>query len=56
MQLKGVFRVPGRHGNRTGNVRPRRSTLGVRTAERFDATLEVAPQAADYQGQHLSCE
>ncbi|KAL2224344.1 UNVERIFIED_CONTAM: hypothetical protein Sindi_3072400, partial [Sesamum indicum] len=54
--LKGVFRVPERHGNRTGSVGPGRPTLGTNAAERFRVTCKVAPRAARYLGQHLSCE
>ncbi|KAL2243821.1 UNVERIFIED_CONTAM: hypothetical protein Sindi_0500100 [Sesamum indicum] len=54
--LKGVFRVPERHGNRTGSVGPGQPTLGTNAAERFRVTCKVAPRAARYLGQHLSCE
>ncbi|KAL2227535.1 UNVERIFIED_CONTAM: hypothetical protein Sindi_2112200, partial [Sesamum indicum] len=54
--LKGVFRVPERHGNRTGSVGPGQPTLGTNAAERFRVTCKVAPRAARYLGQNLSCE
>ncbi|KAL2224608.1 UNVERIFIED_CONTAM: hypothetical protein Sindi_3007100 [Sesamum indicum] len=54
--LKGVFRVPERHGNRTGSVGPGRPTLGTNAADRFRVTCKVAPRAARYLGQHLSGE
>ncbi|KAL0392730.1 UNVERIFIED_CONTAM: hypothetical protein Sradi_2495800 [Sesamum radiatum] len=46
--LKGVFRVPERHGNVMGGVGPGRPTLGTKAAERFRATRKVALRAAGY--------
>ncbi|KAL2248278.1 UNVERIFIED_CONTAM: hypothetical protein Sindi_2680100, partial [Sesamum indicum] len=54
--LKGVFRVPERHGNRTGSVRPGWPVLGAKAAERSRVTRKFAPRAVKYQGQYLSCE
>ncbi|KAL2230036.1 UNVERIFIED_CONTAM: hypothetical protein Sindi_1598000, partial [Sesamum indicum] len=52
----GSGRCEKGHGNRTGSVGPGRPTLGTNAAKRFRVTCKVAPRAARYLGQHLSCE
>ncbi|KAL0283435.1 UNVERIFIED_CONTAM: hypothetical protein Sangu_2890100 [Sesamum angustifolium] len=54
--LKGVFRVPRRHGNLMGGVGPGGLTLGTKATERLQTMRKVAPRIAGYQGQHFSCE
>ncbi|KAL2235278.1 UNVERIFIED_CONTAM: hypothetical protein Sindi_1260000, partial [Sesamum indicum] len=53
---RGVLRVPEGLENLTGSVGLGWPTLGANTAERLCVTRKVAPWAARYQGQHLSCE
>ncbi|KAL2226553.1 UNVERIFIED_CONTAM: hypothetical protein Sindi_2014000, partial [Sesamum indicum] len=49
-------RVPEGLGNLTGSIGPGWPTLGAETAESLRVMCKVAPRAAGYLGQHLSCE
>ncbi|KAL2231113.1 UNVERIFIED_CONTAM: hypothetical protein Sindi_1705700 [Sesamum indicum] len=49
-------RVPEGLGYLTGSVGPGWPMLGAETAERLRVMCKVAPRAAGYLGQHLSCE